>query len=433
MKEFIFDLQLFADENTQTTTLDFSGNDLSPEMRTFYSRNLLESAKANLVHTQFGERRPLPAGGGKVIQWRKWSAFPKALTPLTEGVTPDGTPVNVGSVSAQIRQYGDYTTVSDLLELTAIDNVITEISSKHGENAGLTIDTLVRNELNCGTQVIYAPKYVEGSETAVSYRHALDKTAVLTPEVIAKAVTQLKKNNAPKFDGSYVCIIHPSVAHDLITNYDWIDVQKYANVDSILSGEIGKLYGVRFVESTEAKIFYGANLKGSTRNLSVHAYSSRVVTVKETLSVAEAAALVGREVIIDGVHYEIVSATASASANTATFTVKSAPASGYPAQNDIICPGEGGAVYTDSDSVTQTYAAYSCLFLGKGAYNIVDLEGGGLETIVKQKGSAGTADPLNQRSTIGWKCAGFAAKAVIPEYIVRVECGSSYSDSDTAN
>ena len=75
---------------------------------------------------------------------------------------------------------------------------------------------------------------------------------------------------------------------------------------------------------------------------------------------------------------------------------------------------------------------FSTLFIGKDAYANVDVNGGGLEVIVKQKGSAGSADPLNQRSTVGWKGI-YAAKIRIPEYIVRVESVSAYSKTAEAN
>ncbi|MBO4854649.1 MAG: N4-gp56 family major capsid protein, partial [Oscillospiraceae bacterium] len=79
MNEFIYDLQLFADSNTQTTT------ELTAEMKTYYGMELLENAKPQLVHNQFAAAKPLPAGGGKTVEWRKFGSFDKALTPLTEG------------------------------------------------------------------------------------------------------------------------------------------------------------------------------------------------------------------------------------------------------------------------------------------------------------------------------------------------------------
>ena len=56
-----------------------------------------------------------------------------------------------------------------------------------------------------------------------------------------------------------------------------------------------------------------------------------------------------------------------------------------------------------------------------------------MEVIVKQRGSAGTADPIDQRSTVGWKANGYGAQVTIPEYIVMVYSGSFYSEYDSAN
>ena len=81
----MLNLQLFA--NTVQTTL-LSG--LSAEMKTYYDMNLINEASANLVHDQFGQKRPIPKGGGKTIEFRKFSPLAKATTALTEGVTPDG-------------------------------------------------------------------------------------------------------------------------------------------------------------------------------------------------------------------------------------------------------------------------------------------------------------------------------------------------------
>ena len=143
--------------NTNTTLLNQPGNDLSPEIKTFYRTELLEEGRPNLVHTQFGSHRPLPKGSGKSIEWRRWDAFPKAMTPLTEGVTPDGNRINVSYVTQELRQYGDYTTLSDQLELTAVDDVILECTDNHARSMGLTIDHVTRNELLTGQNVVYAP------------------------------------------------------------------------------------------------------------------------------------------------------------------------------------------------------------------------------------------------------------------------------------
>ena len=404
-----FDLQLFAgDMNTQTT------GGLSAEMKTYYGMELLENAKPQLVHNQFAATKPLPVGGGKTVEWRKFGAFDKALTPLTEGVTPDGSGISVSYITKELSQYGDYTTVSDMLDLTAIDDVVLEITDRHGANMGLTLDTVTRNEIQQGNQVIYAPKLNDdGSKTDITSRYALNDRCKISGELVAKAATALKKMNAPKFNGKYICIIHPSVAYDLRQDESWIAAHQYAAATELFDGEIGELHGVRFVETTEAKIFCGEDLASDSRTLLVNGAVNAGKTVSFDGGTVAAGALAGRYVLIGGERAKVVSNTASAMTLDKNVTA---------ADNAVIYPGEGGA---------EGMAVYGCLFIGKDAYGVVDLSEG-TEVIVKPRGSGGTADPLDQRSSVGWKGV-HAAAILYDEYMVRVECGSSYSKQDKGN
>ena len=393
--------------NTQTTGA------LSAEMKTYYGMELLENAKPALVHNQFAATRGVPVGGGKTVEWRKFGSFEKALTPLTEGVTPDGSGISVSYITKELSQYGDYTTVSDMLDLTAIDDVVLEITDRHGANMGLTLDTVTRNEIQQGTKVIYAPTInADGSETEVLHRYELGKANKLTAALVARAATALKKMNAPTFDGKYVCILHPSVAFDLRNDPDWIAAHQYAAATELFSGEIGELHGVRFVETTEAKIFRGEDLIEGSRTLTVSEALSngKNVQVTETLPFGD---LKGREVVVNGVKATVVNNGEQSMVLSEAVTCEA---------GDSIYPAEGGL---------NGGAVYGCLFLGKGAYGVIDLSEG-TEVIVKPRGSSGTADPLDQRSSVGWKGV-HAAAILYDEYILRVECGSTYSDEDMAN
>ena len=396
-------LQMFAEANTQTT------GGLSAEMKTYYGMELLENAKPQLVHNQFAATKGLPAGGGKTVEWRKFGAFDKALKPLTEGVTPDGSGISVSYITKELAQYGDYTTVSDMLDLTAIDDVVLEITDRHGSNMGLTLDTVTRNEIQQGKQVIYAPKLgANGAKTEITSRTALDKDCRMTSELVAKAATQLKKMNAPTFDGKYVCIIHPSVAFDLRQDEAWIAAHQYAAATELFSGEIGELHGVRFVETTEAKIFAGEDLASDSRTLTVNGSSvTSATTVPFDGGTVEAGALVGRKVNIGGTVTEVTANTAN------SLTVKDEVTA---ADNTVIYPGEGGK---------NGRAVYSTLVLGADAYGVTEITGGGLQHIVKQLGSAGTADPLNQRATAGWK-ATKTAERLVEAYMIRIETASTF-------
>lgn len=429
----IWMLQIFAEPNVQTTTLNAPGNDLSPEMKTFYNTQLLETGKPKLVHAQFGKEEPIPKGGGKRIEWRRIKSFKKALTPLTEGVTPDGGKVDVEKIEQELRQYGDYTTQSDLLELTTVDPMISEITMRHSNNMFLTMDTVTRNELQSGSNVFYAPSVAEdGTVTKHTLRAELDENAKLTPDLIARVVAWLKKNNAPTIDGSYVAIIHPYMAYDLQRNSEFIDVMKYQNSVKIFNGEIGKYYGMRFMETSEAKIIKAENLtaesetvkNGSTQVGESSGSATTEVTLASKIAagdrILQASAAEPVLLNVDGVEYECVGATAGA-AGSAKIKIQQPHAA--IAANAVIYPGGAGKNNT---------AVFPMLVLGKDAYGNVKVSGEDAHVIVKQLGSSGSADPLDQRSSIGWKSL-YAAKILQEEWICRVECGSALSDISEAN
>ena len=108
--EFPFDLQLFAESDSSTTaTLPNTTATMSNEMKTFYEKRLIDQAEPRLVHDQFADYYPIPMGGGKTIEFRKYDSLPKAMTPLEEGVTPDGQALNVSVVKSDLHQYGGWT------------------------------------------------------------------------------------------------------------------------------------------------------------------------------------------------------------------------------------------------------------------------------------------------------------------------------------
>ena len=216
----LINLQLMSQNMNATTS---SG--LSPENKTFYDKVLLRDAKPNLVHDQFAQKRNIPKNGGKTIEFRKFASLPKALTPLTEGVTPDGSLLDVTAITATVSQYGDYVRITDVVKLTTIDNVLVESVSMLGDQAGRTLDTITRDAMAAGTNVIYA-----GGRAS---RATLTTSDKLTVQLIKKAATQLKRHNTPTIDGSYVGIVHPDVAYDLMNDEEFIEWHKYARPDDV--------------------------------------------------------------------------------------------------------------------------------------------------------------------------------------------------------
>ena len=341
---FKLNIQHFAaGENVHTTSgmaANSSGNitpygesgGLSAEMKTYYSDYLIDMAEPKLVHDQFGQKMPIPQGSGKMVEFRKYDPLPKTTTPLTEGVTPNGQKLDVKVVTAEVKQYGGFIELSDILMLTAIDNNLVQATKLLGGQAGRSLDTITREVLAGGTNVQYAEGEVEsrsalkgGQESGNHY---------LTVNAIRKAVRTLKRLNAePLEGGSFVGIIHPDAAYDLMNDPKWINVKTYSDPEGIYQGEIGKIENVRFVETSEAKIFEKAGANG-----------------------------------VD---------------------------------------------------------VYATLIIADNAYGTTELSGGGLQHIVKQLGSAGTADPLNQRATAGWKATKAAVRLVEP-YMVRIETAASF-------
>ena len=335
-KNYMLDLQLFADASSQ---LQNTTSTLSAEMKTYYEKRLLDQAEPALVHNQFGDPYPIPANGGKTIELRRYDSLPKATTPLTEGVTPTGQALTVSTVTADLHQYGGWVPITDVLNTTALDNNILQATKVLASQAGRTLDSVTRDILVGGTNVIYAPKTVDGVETVVISRKSLDKTCLLTPKLFLRAAAQLRAMNADPIGDSYVAIIHPYAAYDLMQDPAWVDWHKYADPEAMYNGEIGKIGNIRFVETSEAKIW-----------------------------------------------------------------------------KDDTCPSGLGV--------------FATLVMGAHAYGRTELEGGGLEHIVKQLGYGD--DPLNQRASVGWK-ATQTAERLVEQYLVRIESVSSYSSMAAAN
>jgi len=415
--EFLeIDIQHFATPNTNVTT-DAA---LSDTMKTFYDKNLIENARARLVHDQFGQQRDIPANNGKTIEFRRWSPFAKALTPLTEGVTPDGQKMTISNLTATVKQYGGYVTLSDILAMTAFDDNIAAAVKGMAQQAGDTLDTITREIINGGDNVQYADGQVAARYLLVGGSATPANNHYLSVDAVRRVVRKLKIGKAsPYSGGDYVAVIHPDTAYDIMGDAKWSEWNKYTTPEAMFQGEIGKIHGVRFVETTEAKIFHAPDLvaAGSTneaRNLTEASVTSKTFTIKEALSAAEATALAGRKLVIKGYLYTVVSAVAGA-AGAATITVAEA-VQGTPGDNEVIYPGEGGAAGRD---------VYSTLFIGADAYGTTKVSGGGLQTFVKQLGSAGAADPLNQRSTVGWKAVKTAV-ILTEAFMVRVETASTF-------
>ena len=395
-------LSLFDGElNPNLTTSD----GMSAEMKIFYSDYLIDLAEPELVHDQFGQKHPIPKNGGKVIEFRQYDPLPEQTTPLVEGVTPDGQSLTVKTITSEVKQYGGYVTLSDMLMMTAIDNNLVQATKLIASQAGRTLDTITREIINAGTVVQFSQGQVDSRDER--YYTSEDDNCNLTVDAIKRAVRFLETQDAPQINGYYVGIIHPYSKYDLMKDPDWKTPHEYVDTENVYQNEIGELYGVRFVQSSRAKVFAGADLASDSRTLTVNGSGvSATKTVPFDGGTVEASALVGRMVNIGGTVTKVTANTTSQLTVADNVTA---------ADNTVIYPGEGGKDGAD---------VYSTLVLGDDAYGVTEITGGGLQHIVKQLGSAGSGDPLNQRATVGWK-ATKTAEILVQQYMVRIEATAS--------
>ena len=398
-------LKLFDGNGNTNVTTDLG---LSDEMKTYYSDYLIDQAEAKLVHNQFGQKRPIPEGKGKEVEFRKYDPLPKLTTPLSEGVTPNGQKITMGTIKASVKQYGGYVELSDILLLTAIDNNLTQATKLLGSQAGRTLDTITRETLNGGQNILV------GDGTVLD-RSLITKDHKLTVDCIKRAARHLKVMNAEPIGDSFVAVIHPDCSYDLTNDKEWKYPHQYQDTTEIYNGEIGKIGGVRFVETTEAKIFHAKDLASDARELKVSEKATASATVKFTGGAVATDELKGRKVIINEELFYVTANTATSM--TLSIVEDGAIAASVTCDADtVIYPGEAGAGGID---------VYSTLVFGDNAYGVLSLSGGGLEHIVKQLGSAGTGDPLNQRATAGWKATA-ATVRLVEAYMIRIETASTF-------
>lgn len=229
---------------------------VTQENKTFYDRTLLDRLLPKLTFLQYGQKKPLGKNEGDTINFRRFNSLAVATTPLTEGTVPGGNSLSVTAVTATVSQYGDFVTISDKLDMLGIDPVITETTQLLGEQAGNTLDTITRDVIVAGTTVQYANGKASRVLTA--------QTDVCNGTEIKKAVRTLRRNNASPVDGkSFIGIVGPDVEYDLMADTMWQDVSKYSAAEQIFDGELGKLYGVKFIRTSNAKKFAGAGATGA--------------------------------------------------------------------------------------------------------------------------------------------------------------------------
>lgn len=320
---------------------------IPPGVQAFYDRNLLARAQPAEVHGRFGQKRPIATRNGNQIKFRRYSQLAAATTALTEGVTPSGSSLAVTDLTATLAQYGDFITLTDMVSMTNQDAVVTEATDVLGDQAGTTIDQIRRDVLVAGTSIAYANAVAARVNVNIKIQAAdLDKAIrflkVQNGKYIKDMVGPTDKVGTGSIRKAYIALVHPDVEFDLENITGYRSVSDYGSQEGVIEDEIGAYKNIRFVSSTNCKIFAGGGAAGTT-------------------------------------------------------------------------------VYKNNGT---NFDVYATLIFADNSYGVCPLSGQAMQTYVKALGSAGTADPLEQRSTVGWK-ATTTTKILNDSWLIRIESAAS--------
>lgn len=222
-------------------------------LQTKLYKKLLENFEPNLFFAKLGQK-PMIDNGIGTVSWARASKLSRtaAQATLTEGVTPASTAFAYTTISTTPTQYGLYVEISDRLIKAAPTAIINDASTELGSNMARIVDQVIQTEIMAGTNVIYSDVSVNAN------RAALAASDIATSSVIRKAVTKLRSEDAPTLDGTYYgAVAHPFVLWDLQgeANGAWIEFSKYTTPDKLFKGEVGALFGCRFMMSSNIQTF----------------------------------------------------------------------------------------------------------------------------------------------------------------------------------
>jgi len=325
-------------DTTTTTQVD--------AVNAHYDRALLARARPANIHGLFAQVKKIPKKHSSTIKFRRYASLAVATTALTEGTPPAGKQLSKTDLTATILQYGDYTKITDVVQLTVEDDVLNETSILLGEQAGETIDVLTRDVLAAGTNVIYsngtARNQVNTDLTAADLKMVIRALKRQNTKFLTKGINANTGVGTTPIRAGFVMFVHPDTTAVLEGIAGFKPVSEYPKPDVALEHEVGSFKELRFIESTNAKVFADA---GAT----------------------------------------------------------------------------AGTMISTTGTVADVYASVA---VGLHAYGTVRLDNKTIEMIIKALGSAGTADPLDQLASMGWK-AWHVAKILNDAFMIRLEHGNT--------
>jgi hypothetical protein len=344
--------------------------------------------------------------------------MPVLLTVLPEAEIPDGQTLEQEEVFAYVYPYGGYITESDEFDLFHLDSKLSNLVDQVSDQGTRSKDAIIRNVMAETTTVQYA-----NSKTHI---YDLATTDELNVTEIKKMVRTLKKNRTPTFKSGglqyFLAILGPDGEYDIMEDTKWLYPKQYVDTKDIYNGELGSVYGVRFLQTTEGLVYENAELiDGQTYLTSAGAISTRTITVDEAITSAEASALVGRYVNIwvDATHYEreVIESAAAGAAGAATITLVAAPT------GSGVTVADGTIIYANEYGFSGN-PVYGTFVFGDNAYAIWGVKGSDkVKMIVMSKEQIG--GPMHQFGTVAWKISGMAVSITQPLWLGVILHGAS--------
>ena len=409
--------------NPYTNIMHSYDSAISPTLQDYFQRRALKNVQPNLGYATDAQMIEQPMHNGKHVHFHRFTELPALPTPLQEGVTPEGQTIAETDFSVMTKPYGGYVPITDEFDLNHIDNMTQAVSDRLNNQARLTIDTVIRDQISAGFNVMYP-----GSVTS---RAGIGSSNLISYAMIKRAVRLLKKKGAQPFpDGFYHAKIDHDTYFDLTGEAHWIDVAKYQNDRRVQRYELGTIYLVKFFEVDNGKTFTAETyLYGTKQYLdgaATYDMDTRTLTVSDTISEDEARELTGKLVQVQRDDQSTGDAITPMCVEYVDAAAKKIRFRWNPSATE-------GAAWTTANNVeihptggssTANLVVHSTLIYGQNAFGIVKLGGKGkpnIQTIVKPAGSSGSEDPLNQRGTIAWKVKHFCAAILQDDFIVRLE------------
>jgi len=245
------------------TAYSGSNSSLNQAIQTIWSKEILFQAMPILRFEQFAVKKTeLGVAPGLRVNFLRYKNFAVDPSPLTEGVRMTTNALTAEQIAITVAEHGYAVAVSELLLNASFDDVMASASRLLGRHMAQYLDVQARNTLSAATSAVFGydrsgitggafTNYDEGTPaTAISQ---LDGNHKLTTGAIKDAALTLAGKNIPRLGETYVQFVHPKQSRDLRSNPEFIEVTKYAAPGNFMLGEIGRLYDVVFIETTQVK------------------------------------------------------------------------------------------------------------------------------------------------------------------------------------